>query len=217
TGFGLGKTCEDEAVNQLVELRRRAADLASRDGRVEPDEFFYAEQNARLVKNAEEYYRMMFRGRISTWNLRDNHMAETLNVLASYLESQGQYAKIVVWEHNSHLGDARATEMSMRGERNVGQLVRQMYGNLAVLIGFSTYHGTVTAATDWGGPAERKRVRPALTGSFEDLFHATAQPRFWIDLRKHNSANNLLQQERLQRAIGVIYRPQTERLSHYFE
>ncbi|MEW6735219.1 MAG: erythromycin esterase family protein [Acidobacteriota bacterium] len=221
TGFGLSRSCEDEAVKQLVEMRRRAADLASRDGRAEPDEYFYAEQNARLVKNAEEYYRMMFRGRISTWNLRDHHMAETLDVLASYLESQGQYSKIVVWEHNSHLGDARATERTMRGELNVGQLVREQYGNLAVLVGFSTDHGTVTAATDWGGPAERKRVWPALADSYESLFHNVGIANFLLTLRDEDlpSKKELiegLREPRLQRAIGVIYRPETERLSHYF-
>src|SRR5215813_5206574 len=146
--IGLSKSCEDEVVSQLIELQRRAAEYAGRDGRVAPDEFFYAEQNARLVKNAEEYYRSMFRGRVSSWNLRDHHMAETLEALMTYLRSQGQQAKIVVWEHNLHLGDARATEMGQAGELNVGQLVRERYGqDDAVLIGFSTYSGTVTAAT----------------------------------------------------------------------
>src|SRR5215813_1936730 len=146
--IGLSKSCEDEVVSQLIELQRRAAEYAGRDGRVAPDEFFYAEQNARLVKNAEEYYRSMFRGRVSSWNLRDCHMAETLAALATYLQGQGQQAKIVVWEHNLHLGDARATEMGQAGELNVGQLVRERYGqDDAVLIGFSTYSGTVTAAT----------------------------------------------------------------------
>jgi len=169
--IGLHKSCEDEVVSQLLELQRRAAEYAGRDGRVAPDEFFFAEQNACLVKNAEEYYRAMFRGRVSSWNLRDCHMAETLAALATYLQGKGQPAKIVVWAHNSHLGDARATEMGQAGELNVGQLIRERYGQDAVLIGFSTYSGTVTAATEWDGPAERKRVRPALSDSYEALFH----------------------------------------------
>lgn len=123
--------------------------------------------------------------------------------------------KAIVWAHNSHLGDARATEMSHYGEVNVGQLVRERFGNEAVLVGFSTHHGTVTAASDWGAPAERKNVRPALRGSYEDLFHETGLPRFWIDLRGAGQIG-VLQQRRIERAIGVIYRPETERLSHYF-
>ena len=214
--IGLHKSCEDEVVSQLLELQRRAAEYAGRDGRVAPDEFFFAEQNARLVKNAEEYYRAMFRGRVSSWNLRDCHMAETLAALATYLQGQGQPAKIVVWAHNSHLGDARATEMGQAGELNVGQLVRERYGQDAVLIGFSTYSGTVTAATEWDGPAERKRVRPALPDSYEALFHELDLGRFLVILRDGDAAIARLCRPRLERAIGVIYRPETERLSHYF-
>jgi erythromycin esterase-like protein len=217
TSYGIGRSCEDEVINQLVELRRRAADLAGRDGRVEPDEFFYAEQNARLVKNAEQYYRSMFLGRLSSWNLRDRHMAETLDVLATYLESHEQRSKIVVWEHNSHLGDARATEMSMRGELNVGQLVREQYGSSAVLVGFSTYTGTVTAASDWDGPAERKHVRPALNNSYEALFHRAAIQDFMLILRDGGDLKTALREPMLERAIGVIYKPETERVSHYFQ
>jgi erythromycin esterase-like protein len=215
--YGAAESCEPAVVEQLVELRRRAAELANRDGRVARDEFFYAEQNARLVKNAEEYYRSMFRGRVNSWNMRDRHMAETLDSLVAHLDAEGQSAKVAVWEHNSHLGDARATEMGQGGEWNVGQLVRERLGHRAFAIGFTTYAGTVTAASDWGEPTERKRVRPALPGSYEELFHAAGIPRFWIDLREKNSANELLRAERLERAIGVIYRPETERLSHDFE
>ena len=214
--FGLSEPCEGEVVNQLVDLRKRAAEYAQRDGRIPEDEFFYAEQNARLIKNAEEYYRSMFRGRISSWNLRDRHMAETLNQLVSHFEQQGQPTKIVVWEHNSHLGDARATDMGAAGELNVGQLVRQEYDREAFLIGFSTYAGTVTAASNWGAPAERKRVRPALADSYEALFHQTERPNFWLNLREESEAVQGLRQSRLERAIGVIYRPETERISHYF-
>jgi erythromycin esterase-like protein len=214
--FGMTRSCEDDVVNQLVELRRRAAEYASRDGQVAADEFFYAEQNARLVKNAEEYYRSMFRGRASSWNLRDRHMAETLHALYTHLESQGQRAKIAVWEHNSHLGDARATEMSRRGEINVGQLVRERYGSQAINIGFTTYTGTVTAASDWDAPAERKQVRPALAESYEALFHVAETPRFMLNLRDDAELASLLREQRLERAIGVIYLPETERASHYF-
>jgi erythromycin esterase-like protein len=205
----------------LVELRRRAADYANRDGRVAADDFFFAEQNARLVKNAEEYYRSMFRRSVPSWNLRDRHMAETLESLVAHLASQWERAraqpvKVVVWEHNSHLGDARATEMGERGELNVGQLVRERHGNNAVLIGLSTYTGTVTAASDWDAPAERKRVRPALDASYEAVFHEVGIPRFQISLREKSSMASALNEPRLERAIGVIYRPETERQSHYF-
>lgn len=217
TSFGLSAPCEKEVVSQLVELQRRAAEYAQRDGRVPEDEFFYAEQNARLVKNAEEYYRSMFRGRISSWNLRDRHMAETLDQLVANLDKQGGRTKVVVWEHNSHLGDARATDMGAAGELNVGQLVRQQYDRDAVIVGLTTYTGTVTAASDWGAPAERKRVRPALSDSYEALFHDTGLPRFLLTLRDGGKAVEGLRQPRLERAIGVIYLPQTERVSHYFE
>jgi len=216
-GFGLAESCEQEVVGQLVELQRRAADYASRDGRVAEEEFFTAEQNARLVRNAEEYYRSMFRGRVSSWNLRDRHMVETLHALAAHLEGRGGGgAKVVVWAHNSHLGDARATQMGEGGEWNVGQLVREKYGGESVLVGFSTYTGTVTAASDWDAPAERKRVRPALAESYEALFHETGVARFLLDLREGTAAASALGEPRLERAIGVIYRPETERQSHYF-
>jgi erythromycin esterase-like protein len=214
--FGLTESCEQEVVGQLVELQRRAAELARRDGRVAADEFFFAEQNARLVKNAEAYYRSMFRGRVSSWNLRDRHMVETLDALATHFNSLKPRAKLVVWAHNSHLGDARATEMGERGEWNVGQLVRERYGGASILIGFSTHSGTVTAASDWGGPAERKRVRPALAGSYEALFHDVNHERFLLPLRAGDKAAASLRTPHLERAIGVIYRPESERLSHYF-
>jgi erythromycin esterase-like protein len=201
-------------VEQLVELQQKATEFLSRDGKVAAEEFFFAEQNARQVKDAEQYYRAMFRGRASSWNLRDRHMVETLENLIAHLNGSRQ-PKAIVWAHNSHLGDARATEMSHYGEVNVGQLVRERFGKDAVLIGFATHHGTVTAASDWGGPAERKNVRPALRGSYEELFHETGLPWFWIDLRGAGQIG-VLQQRRIQRAIGVIYRPESERLSHYF-
>lgn len=213
--FGLTESCEREVIEQLIELRRQAADYASRDGRIAQDEFFFAEQNARLVLNAERYYRSMFRGRVESWNLRDQHMAETLGALVTHLNAQGQTAKVAVWEHNSHLGDARATYMADYGELNVGQLVRERYGSQAVLLGFTTYKGTVTAASDWDGPAERKRVRPALEGSYEASFHGAEMPSFLLPLR--DSDSEPFRDSRLERAIGVIYLPRTERQSHYFE
>jgi erythromycin esterase-like protein len=216
--FDLSQSCEDEAVNQLVELQRRAAEYANRDGFVARDEYFFAEQNARLVKNAEEYYRQMFRGRVSSWNLRDRHMTETLQALAAHLDTQGQASKAVVWAHNSHLGDARATDMSKgRGEWNVGQLTREIYGQEAVrLIGFTTFEGTVTAATDWDEPAQLKRVRQGLNNSYERLLHQVDIPNFFLNLRDAET-KEILRRPMLERAIGVIYRPETERVSHYFE
>jgi erythromycin esterase-like protein len=215
--LGLSSSCEEEAINQLMELQRRTAEFSQGDSQVAEDEFFYAQQNARLVKNAEEYYRSMFGGRVSSWNLRDRHMAETLDQLVAHLDRHENRSKVVVWAHNSHLGDARATDMGASGELNVGQLVRQQYGNDAVLIGFSTYTGTVTAASDWGAPPERKRVRPALAGSYEALFHATELPQFLLNLRDNDEVRERLRQRRLERAIGVIYLPQSERISHYFK
>ena len=218
TSFGITESCEREVIDQLLELRRHATDFASRDGRVARDEFFFAEQNARLILNAEKYYRTMFSGRVSSWNLRDQHMAETLDSLLAHLGAQGEPAKVAVWEHNSHLGDARATYMAEYGELNVGQLVRERYDSEAVLVGFTTYTGTVTAASDWDGPAERKRVRPALPESYEALFHESlGGENFMLTLRTDSAAANAVRGPRLERAIGVVYVPQTERQSHYFE
>ncbi|HEX9310708.1 MAG TPA: erythromycin esterase family protein [Gemmatimonadaceae bacterium] len=211
--FDLSRSCEDEAIKQLVDMQRGAMQYLGRDG---SEDFFDAEQNARLVKNAEEYYRSMFRGRQSSWNLRDTHMGDTVSALVAYLERSGRAPKIVVWAHNSHLGDARATEMGARGELNLGQLIRQKYGSEAVLVGFTTYTGTVTAATNWDDPGERKRVRPALRDSYELGFHETGIPRFFLDLSDGAGGTALLSKPRLERAIGVIYRPETERVSHYF-
>jgi len=216
-GLGLSESCEEEVVSQLVELHRGAGEYASADGRVLPDEYFYAVQNARLIINAEQYYRSMFRGRVSSWNVRDLHMAKTLESLIAYLGKQTVKPKIVVWEHNSHLGDARATHMHIEGEWNVGQLVRERHGRDAVLIGQTTYEGTVTAASNWGDPAERKQVRPALPVSYESFFHELKLPRFLLNLRDDHHAAQALHGPLLERAIGVIYRPETERASHYFD
>lgn len=211
---GLAESCEEGVVQQLIELRRRATDYASRDGRVAEDEYFYAEQNARLVLNAERYYRAMFRGRASSWNLRDTHMADTLDALIRHLEAPGKPARVVVWAHNSHLGDARATEMGVQGEINLGQLVRQRYPGASVSIGFTTFEGFVTAASKWDGAVERKRVRPGLAGGIEEILHRTGRAEFFLrfaDPRLFGFRVPLL-----ERAIGVIYLPETERRSHYF-
>jgi erythromycin esterase-like protein len=206
------ESCEDAVVRQLVDLRRSADEYTTRSG--QEDEFFSAEQNARLVANAERYYRSMFRGRASSWNLRDTHMAETLDAIVNYLERDGD-ARVCVWAHNSHLGDARATQMGRGGELNVGQLVRKQYGAASCLVGFTTYSGTVTAARDWDAIAERRIVRPGLEGSVEELFHRAELPRFLLDMREPE-VTRALSATLLERAIGVIYRPETERQSHYF-
>jgi erythromycin esterase-like protein/predicted phosphoribosyltransferase len=216
--FGAGPSCENQAVEQLVDIHRNALAYARRDGLVAEDELFYAQQNAQTVRNAEVYYRAMFSGRVNSWNLRDKHMAQTLEALLKHLDRHHDVpsARIVVWAHNSHVGDARATEVWADGQLTLGQLVRQRYGEESRLIGFSTYSGTVTAASEWGGVAERKAVRPALNGSIEELLHETGRSVFLVSTRINPEAEAPLSDVRLGRAIGVIYRPETERQSHYF-
>lgn len=225
TNFGAAEACEHEVIQQIHDLRTKATEYIQKNGRQAADDYFFAEQNAKLVKSAEKYYRLMFNRDVSSWNLRDTHMVDTLKALDQYLTMQNGKAKIVVWAHNSHVGDARATEMGARGEFNIGQLIREHYGKLAVNIGFTTYSGTVTAASDWDKPGQRRRVRPALSGSYESLLHEVELPFFMLKFKKRdNTGSDLLMQElvnefrtpRLERAIGVIYRPETERLSHYF-
>jgi erythromycin esterase-like protein len=197
-------------VAQLTDLLR-GRPLAD-DG--DPDALFHAQQNARLVRNAEQYYRSMFRGRASSWNLRDLHMAETLQALSTHLqERSGTPPRIAVWAHNSHLGDASATAMADQGEWNVGQLMRQRWPGEVFLLGFTTYAGTVRAASEWDEPAQIKRVRPGLSGSWEALFHAVGHESFL--LLPDESLRSRLDQPLLERAIGVIYLPESERRSHY--
>jgi len=215
TAVGLSQSCENDVVAQLVELRRRATEYAGRDGHVAADEYFFAEQNARLVRNAEEYYRAMFGGRVESWNLRDTHMMETLDALCDWVTRQAGKTRAVVWAHNSHLGDARATQMGQWGELNLGQLVREKYRDRACLIGFTTHTGSVTAARDWDAAVEQRRVRHSMEGSYERLFHDTGLERFFLRLRDE-PIHELLSVSRLERAIGVIYAPETERASHYF-
>ena len=211
--------CENEVVAQLVSLRRQADAYLRRDGWVAEDELFFAEQNARVVRDAEEYYQQMYRSDVSSWNLRDRHMAGTLDALLEHLDRVDRRpgsTKVVVWERNSHVGDARATAMGARGELNVGQLARRRYGDECVNVGLTTYDGRVTAASSWGGHAERKHVRSALAGSHEALLHDVGEPRFWV-ATSDPGVREVLQRPRPERAIGVIYRPETERRSHYFD
>jgi len=221
---GVADSCEDQAVMQLVDLQRQAGDYARRDGRIPPDEYFFVEQNARLVKNAEEYYRTMYRGRDNSWNLRDTHMADTTDALLTHLYEVAGHAQIVLWAHNSHLGDARATDMARRGELNLGQLMRERHPGETFHLGFSTYDGTVLAADNWSEPPEIKTVNPGLEGSYERLFHEVLAQKpelrgsFWLPLQPRDTPRHLLAKAGplLERAIGVIYRPRTERQSHYF-
>jgi erythromycin esterase-like protein len=216
--FGMKKDCEEEVVRQLVELTEEAGRQVSAQGGTVPDELFYAQQNARVVKNAETYYRAMFESRDESWNIRDTHMMETLDTLRAHIGSRkGRPAKIAVWAHNSHLGDARATEMGEHGQLNLGQLVRERYKpEETFLLGFSTHTGTVTAASDWDAPAQLKKVVPSRPESFERVFHNTGIDRFLLPIRGNERVAAVLSERRLERAIGVIYRPDTERVSHYF-
>jgi len=208
---GAYRSCEDEVVRVLRDLFSRRLDRL----RAEDERFFDLLQNARLVADAEAYYRLMYYGAASSWNHRDRHMFQTLLQL---LDFHGPRSKAVVWAHNSHVGDAVATEMSTRGELNVGQLCRQHFGPSAYSIGFGTDHGTVAAASSWDGPMKVERVRPALEGSYERLCHETGLEAFFLPLRAPARAElrRELTDLRLERAIGVIYRPETERASHYF-
>ncbi len=213
--MGYRPACENEVVEQLVQLQHKASDYLRRDGLVARDEQFQAEQNARLVRNAEHYYRSMFGDDISLWNLRDGHMTETLEVLREHLSAgAAEPARIAVWEHNSHLGDARATRKVEREEVNVGQLTRERFGDQVILVGFTTFSGKVSAASSWGGSVDCKTVRPALPDSYEYLFHQLGEAGFFLELGE--AAPPLLRSPRLERAIGVLYLPETERQSHYF-
>jgi len=211
----LDRSCEDEVVERLVELRRRAADYARRDGRIAADEYFVAEQNALVVRDAETYYRAMVGGGVESWNVRDRHMMATLGALLEHAGRPGRPARAVVWAHNSHLGDARATHMGAIGELNLGQLVRERLGSRCCAIGMTTHDGEVTAAHQWDEPAALRTVRPSLPGSYERLFHDVGLPCFVVPLAVPDVAAALAG-PRLERAIGVLYRPETERASHYF-
>ncbi|HEY5949357.1 MAG TPA: protein-L-isoaspartate(D-aspartate) O-methyltransferase [Kofleriaceae bacterium] len=205
------QSCESDVVAMLRDLLAKRIEYSSQDG----DEFFDAAQNARVVAGAESYYRAMYYGAAESWNLRDQHMFDTLR---SILAHRGD-AKLVVWEHNSHVGDASATEMAVRGELNVGQLCRNEFGDNVFVVGFGTDHGTVAAAHNWDEPMERMRVRPARSDSYERLCHDAGIPAFMLHLREpaRDALRDELSDPRLERAIGVVYRPQTELASHYFQ
>jgi erythromycin esterase-like protein len=205
-------SCENEVVAMLVDLLDRRLEYARRDG----ERFLDAAQNARLVANAERYYRAMYYGSVASWNLRDQHMFDTLGTLLAF---HGPDAKAVVWEHNSHIGDAAATEMGVRGEHNVGHLCRQAFGEAAYLVGFGTDNGTVAAAANWDAPMEVMAVRPAHPESYERICHQSEVPAFLLPLREpaRPEVREELIPPRLERAIGVIYRPDTELQSHYFQ
>ncbi|WP_067537029.1 erythromycin esterase family protein [Nocardia crassostreae] len=211
--FGAGESCQADVVRQLVDLQRNAAALTeTHDG----EAHFDALRNAWSVRDAEAYYRAMFGDRVSSWNLRDEHMAATLDALLRHLDRPGAPARIVVWAHNSHIGDARATEMAADGQLSLGQLIRERYGAHCRTIGFTTATGSVTAASSWGGDAERKIVRPPLPTSLEELLHDIGMPALFLRTDFPADAAEILRAPRLERAIGVIYQPATERQSHYF-
>ena len=204
-------TCEADVAHALRDLVQKRQAYAAHDG----ERFLDAVQNARLVANAERYYRIMYYGSRASWNLRDEHMFNTLNSLLAY---HGDDSKGIVWAHNSHVGNAEATEMSARGEHNIGQLCRKEFGQDCYAIGFGTDHGTVAAASEWGGPMEIKDVRPSVRESVERLCHESETPHFMLGLRDREAAHTRgLLKPRLERAIGVIYRPESELASHYFE
>ena len=209
---GTYQTCEHEVVSMLSDLLQKHQAYAEHDG----ERFLDAVQNAKLIASAEQYYRIMYYGSRASWNLRDTHMFGTLQNLLNF---HGPESKAIVWAHNSHVGDSAATEMSSRGEYNLGYLCRQEFGNAAYSIGFGTNSGTVAAASEWDGPMETKTVRPALPQSYERLCHESGVARFLLPLRKPKAAGliSALSKPRLERAIGVIYRPETELQSHYFQ
>jgi len=208
---GKYRDCEDQVVAMLKDMLARELDYAVHDG----EHFLDAAGNARVVADAEAYYRVMYYGGSASWNLRDRHMFETLQAVRRF---HGPDAKAVIWEHNSHLGDAAATEMGVRGELNVGHLCRQTFGDLAYLVGFGTDHGTVAAAHDWDGPMHAMAIRPAHPESYEALCHGAGVPAFMLPLRApaRPEVREELTRPRLERAIGVVYRPETELQSHYF-
>lgn len=210
------QSCKDDVLAQLLDIQRRASAYAKTDGRAAEDEYFYAEQNARVAVEAENYYRTMLEEDTSSWNLRDTHMVDTLERLTQHIARTTGRAKMVVWAHNSHVGDASATSMGRRGEINVGSLMRRRHGRNAVLVGFTTYTGTVTAAPEWHRPEERKRVRDARPDSYEGFFHELRVPSFYLPLRAHRPHLAGLPDSMLERAIGVVYKPETELVSHYF-
>lgn len=205
------KSCKDEVIAELKKLEALEWQLV-KDNKATAQDTFYLTQNARVIKNSESYYRSLFINEVNNWNLRDTHMMETVERIIDFHKNQGQDPKIIIWAHNSHIGNAAATQMGDRGELNIGQLAKEKYGKDAFNLGFTTYSGTVSAASDWHSPVERKKVRDGLPGSYEDLFHSVGITEFLLFFED----KNIVPKKLLERAIGVIYAPHTERLSHYF-
>jgi erythromycin esterase-like protein len=204
--FGHAIPCDDDVIGRLVD----------RSGRTAREAGFSSGTDERFARDAAAYYRSLFGSPALSWSLRDRHMAETLDALADRLPEGGERAKVVVWAHSAHLGDARATEIGDHGEQSLGQIVRARRGAETFAVGFTTDSGTVTAASSWDGPARRKRLNPALPGSYEALLHEVRAPRFFLDLHGKREAEFVLSERRLERAVGAVYRPETERQSHYF-
>lgn len=207
----MGTGCEEAVVAQLRALLARRMEWIAEDG----EDFFDAERNARIVRAAEQYYRSIYRGAAESWNLRDRHMFETLQALMAHHGN----ARAIVWAHNSHVGNAAATAMGWRGEFNIGELARKAYGEEAVLLGFGTDRGTVAAASDWGAEMQVKQLRPARGDSWEAAFRGIGMMRCLVDWRGSADADlrEALAESLLERAVGVVYRPETEFLSHYFQ
>lgn len=216
--LGISESCERDVVAQLLELQLGRDAVVRSDGIAAEDEYFEAEQNARVVRDAGKFYRQMLTGRIPSWNLRETHMADTLQALCAHLRRRQKRPRIVVWAHNSHVGDARGTEMGTRGELSLGQIVRRRHVGKSLLVGVTTFGGSITAASQWGGPAARHRLTDAIEASYEGLFHRARATEFWLSLReaKDGSALAGLAAPRLQRAVGVLYKSDSERQSHYF-
>ena len=203
---------------QLCELRHNADEYIKKEHPDTADAYFHAKQNASLIYHAEEYYRSIIRGDPDSWNIRNRHMFETLEELTDHLTKRlGRPPRIVVWAHNAHIGNARATEMHKRGEFNIGQLIKDKYRDESLLIGITCSYGTVLAADNWDEPGQIKRMNTPLPGSYEDLFYGIEKHGFLLDLRDNNTAVASLMTPRLQRSIGVVYKQETERYSHYLE
>lgn len=209
------KACTQEVAKQVIALQEMT--FKNHYNLDETDQLFYATQNARLVQNAENYYRGLFEPHVNTWNIRDTHMFETLQNILAYLSKTLKVpAKIIIWAHNSHLGNAKATEMSSRGDTNIGELIKDHYRDCSFSLGFSTYSGTVLAADEWGESPQVKFLNKALPGSYEELFHNLSSNNFAFIMKNNPKLQKLLSSPRLQRAVGVIYKPETERWSHYY-
>ncbi len=208
----LSKSCQDEVIKELKELETLEWRLIE-EKKVSSDEIFFLIQNARVIKNSEKYYRSLFINEINNWNLRDSHMMETVEEIIKHHKKMGNInPKIVIWAHNSHIGNSAATQMSLQGEFNIGQLIKEKYKDDSFSLGFTTYNGTVSAASDWHMPVERKIIRNALPKSYEDLFHHCEISKFFLSLKD----KDIVPERLLERAIGVVYLPETERQSHYF-